>query len=289
MLQRYAITSDIHGCFAEFVALLEGVGFTISKGQIVPPADGRVLLFAGDLSDRGPDSPRCLLLMAELVRHGYARFAALGNHDERLLDALAGKELASHPLRSFTETLRQILRSDNPERVREAALEMLSAAPRFSVFHDQKFVVAHGAAYPTDLRKNADPLGPHLTRGVRSDEPDDRGRRVRTYEWVKKWRGHNYRVIIGHHPTPDRLPALMGRGKVIAIDTGCVFGGRLSALLLPERRFFTVRSSVRYDGDGPRGIQAPLQSPPAAKISRGRVTAARTARWQQLVDALARA
>lgn len=282
-MRPLAITSDIHSCFPEFVALLEGLGFKIVKGEIQGPPDQRLLVFAGDLVDRGDYAALTLLLMDRLVREGHAEIGALGNHDERLFDSLTGHGFGDKVITSAVDTLRQLLIFENPKLPRDAALRLFGNAPRFSVFHKERLVVTHGAALPTDLHPRADPHAFHFTRGVLAKKLDSRGRRPRTYDWVKKWRSHSYHVVFGHHPTPSRLPGFLAGGAAIAIDTGCAMGGNLSAILYPEKSFLIVKSSIKIEGDGPRGIQVSMKPPAATSIKRARVTLARTERWEKLV------
>jgi protein phosphatase len=281
-MRPLAITSDIHSCFPEFVALLEGLGFKALKSGIVAPADDRLLLFAGDLVDRGEDAALVLLLMDRLVKEGYAKIAALGNHDERLADSLAGRGFGDKIITSAVDTLRQLLIFPDPTLPRQAALDLFEGAPRMTVLPEERIVVTHGAAFPGDLHPKAKRDGSYLTRGVLASKPDGRGRRPRTYNWVKEWRRHHYRVVFGHHPTANALPGLMAGGSVIAIDTGCVMGGHLSAFLYPEQSFLLVKGATRVESY-PRGIQSPMSNPGPSLIRKARVTAARTARWTELV------
>lgn len=278
-----AVTSDIHSCFPEFVALLEGLGFRALKSGIVAPADKRLLIFAGDLVDRGEWAAMSLLLMQRLVAEGHAMIGALGNHDERLLQSLNGSGFGDRILTSAVDTLRQLLRFPDPALPREAALSLFNKAPRYSIFPDEQLLITHGAAFPRDLTSRADPFASHFTRGVLSHKVDSRGRHPRNYDWVKHWRGHHFRVLFGHHSTPNRLPGIMADGRVIALDTACAMGGNLSAFLYPERRFLIVKSTVKEEGEGPRGIQMPMRSPRPEQMKRARVTAARTKRWSELL------
>ena len=92
----FDIIGDVHGCHDELVGLLQKLGYAISADsdgvRHVTHAQGRSVVFVGDLVDRGPDSPGVLRLVMTMVRDGIALCVA-GNHDQKLSRALRGRDV----------------------------------------------------------------------------------------------------------------------------------------------------------------------------------------------------
>lgn len=249
----YLVTSDIHGCFPEFVALLEAVGFTIADGAIQPPADRRRLLFAGDLTDRGDEEALTILLFERLVKDGWAEVAAIGNHDRRLKGALSGKPLPER-LGGLPQTLQRLLCFSDPQLPCSAVQWLFASQPLFSSYGP--LLIAHAALTRADL--NGQRENNHIVEGMAEGE-DEHGRPIRVFGWAKEWAGGEYQVVFGHNTTPQRLPCFLESDQVIALDSGCVFGGALAGYLWPERKFVAVRSLRNRASDTPIEVTGDLQ------------------------------
>jgi len=239
----FDIIGDIHGCFDELVELLRQLGYEVSaKGEgsrnELPTArhpERRKAIFLGDLVDRGPKTPAVLRFVMNMVHEGSA-ICVPGNHEQRLLRKLQGRDVqVSHGL---AETLAQ-MDADAPEFRREVA-EFLDSLVSHFVLDDGKLVVAH-AGMKEELQGRASKVVREFALfGETTGETDEFGLPVR-YNWAEEYRG-NAAVAYGHTPVPE--PQWLNR--TINLDTGCVFGGKLTALRYPEMELVSVAAKDRY-------------------------------------------
>src|SRR5688572_14927294 len=114
----FDIIGDVHGCFEELQELLVLLGYKIERtaddrktfGFLVTPPPGRILLFVGDLVDRGPDTPSVLRLAMSMILAKTA-YCVIGNHDNKLLRKLSGRNVqVTHGL---AESLEQLAKERN--------------------------------------------------------------------------------------------------------------------------------------------------------------------------------
>ncbi|MCA8961977.1 MAG: polynucleotide kinase-phosphatase, partial [Planctomycetes bacterium] len=246
----FDIIGDVHGCFDELLELLRSLGYGVTRGdgatgfaegdiEISPPVtDGgtaRTLVFLGDLVDRGPKSPAVLQLVMRLVAEGKA-FCVPGNHDTKLLRKLNGRNVQlTHGL---AETMEQ-LDGQPPERI-EAARLFLDGLISHYVLDGGRLVVAHAGLKAHMQGRGSARVREFCLYGETTGETDEFGLPVR-FDWAAEYRGRAM-VVYGHTPTP-RAEWLNG---TICIDTGCVFGGSLTALRYPERELVAVEALERY-------------------------------------------
>jgi protein phosphatase len=232
----FDIIGDIHGCYDELVELLGDLGYaTAADGFTVTPPAGRRALFLGDLVDRGPAIPAVLRLVMSMVA-GEAALCIPGNHEVKLLRALNGKNVTQ--THGLAQSLEQ-LAAEPPEFSREVAT-FIDALVGHYVLDEGRLVVAH-AGLPENLQGRASgQVRAVALYGDTSGETDDYGLPVR-YPWAEEYRGRAL-VVYGHTPVPEALWV----NKTICIDTGCVFGGRLTALRYPERELVSVPAHEVY-------------------------------------------
>jgi protein phosphatase len=232
------IIGDIHGCLDETLDLLGKLGYSIAERDghfVVDHGDGRKLVFVGDLVDRGPNSPVVIRLVRDIVAAG-AGFCVAGNHDVKLSKALRGRDVKlTHGL---AESMAQM--EGYSGEFREGAAEFLDGLVSHYVFDDGKLVVAHAG-----LREEMHGRGSGMVRqfamyGETTGETDEYGLPVR-YNWAADYRGKAM-VIYGHTPVPEAE----WLNNTICIDTGCVFGGKLTALRYPERELVSVPARQTY-------------------------------------------
>jgi len=234
----FDIVGDIHGCFDELVALLSKLGYRVSGGrespQVVPP-QGRRAFFVGDLVDRGPDSPGVLRLVMGMVKAGHA-LCVPGNHEKKLLRKLRGRDVRlTHGL---AETMEQLDRE--PDEFKGQVVEFIDSLVSHFVLDDGKLVVAH-AGLREDLQGRASgKVREFAMYGETTGETDDFGLPVR-YDWASDYRGKAH-VVYGHTPVPEAT----WLNRTICIDTGCVFGGKLTALRYPEKELVDVEAARQY-------------------------------------------
>ena len=192
-------------------------------------------MFAGDLVDRGPQSPQVLRLVMDTVKSG-AAFCVAGNHDVKLSRKLRGKDVKiTHGL---AETLVQ-LEATTPEFRRDAA-EFLDDLVSHYVFDAGRLVVAHAGLKEEMHGRGSGAVRAFCMYGETTGETDEFGLPVR-YNWAQDYRG-SAMVVYGHTP----VPTAEWLNNTICIDTGCVFGGSLTALRYPERELVSVPAARMY-------------------------------------------
>ena len=249
----FDVIGDVHGCLPELAVLLEKLGYTVDRdeaGRAVNAAhpDGRRVIFLGDLVDRGPDSPGVLRLVMGMVAAGTA-LAVPGNHEDKLLRALRGRKVrVSHGLETTLEQL-----AAEPAEFRAAVETFLDGLVGHYVLDGGRLVVAHaGLAEKLQGRASAR-VRSFCLYGQTTGETDSYGLPVR-YPWAEDYRGRAM-VLYGHTP----VPAPEWVNNTLCLDTGCVFGGSLTALSYPERVLVSVPSArVYYEPARPFPAPSPV-------------------------------
>jgi protein phosphatase len=238
----FDIVGDIHGCYDELVLLLEKLGYDVSRAQegVVTPPVGRRALFLGDLVDRGPKVVGVLELVMSMVETGHA-LCVPGNHEQKLSRKLDGKDVrVTHGLE---QTLAQ-LEAHGDSEARAAFAKRVRAFIRSLVSHyvldDGNLVVAHAGLKAEFQGRGSAKVRDFCLYGETTGETDDFGLPVR-YDWASEYRG-NARVVYGHTP----VPTAEWVNRTMCIDTGCVFGGSLTALRYPELELVSVKAKETY-------------------------------------------
>lgn len=227
----FDLIGDIHGCFDELRSLMEKLGYVIDGDgpYRVSHPDGRRLIFVGDLVDRGPKTPQVLRIVMDMVSDGVA-FCVAGNHDEKLKKALMGRDVkVSHGL---AESLEQ-LALETPE-FRAQVVEFLDGLISHYVFDGGKLAVSHAGLKEHYIGRGSPRIRSFAMFGETTGETDEFGMPIR-YNWARDYRGQTM-LVYGHTPIPE--PEWLNR--TINIDTGCVFGGKLTALRYPEKELVSV-------------------------------------------------
>lgn len=234
----FDIIGDVHGCRDEAVELLRALGYTIAGTRDVPlvtAPEGRRAIFVGDLVDRGPDSPGVLRLVMHMVENGTA-LCVPGNHDVKLMRKLRGKDVRiSHGL---AETLQQL--ESEPVEFRKQAADFIYSLISHYLLDDGRLVVAHAGLKQSLQGRASGAVREFALYGETTGEADEYGLPAR-YDWAGEYRG-DAMVVYGHTPVPE--PEWINR--TLCVDTGCVFGGRLTALRYPERELVSVPAARVY-------------------------------------------
>ena len=234
----FDIIGDVHGCIDELLELLQKLGYVVEIGDgryTVQPPEGRKLIFVGDLVDRGPGTPEVLRVVSGMVGAGQA-FCVPGNHDVKLVKALRGRDVKlTHGL---ADSMRQ-LEKESPE-FRHEIVKFLDGLISHYVFDDGKLVVAHAGLKESMQGRGSGGVREFALFGETTGETDEFGLPVR-YNWAADYRGKAL-VVYGHTPQPEPL----WLDNTVNIDTGCVYGGSLTALRYPEREFVSVRARATY-------------------------------------------
>ncbi|MES2045473.1 MAG: polynucleotide kinase-phosphatase [Pseudomonadota bacterium] len=234
----FDIIGDVHGCADELETLLGNLGYAITwsgKDVTVMPPEGRRAIFVGDLVDRGPRSPDVLRIARHMVEAGTG-FAVVGNHDDKLKRHLAGKNVkVSHGL---AETIEQI--AAEPPEFAASMRDWLDGLISHYVLDGGKLVVAHAGLKEEMQGRASGAVRSFCMYGETTGEIDDFGLPVR-FDWASDYKGRA-KVVHGHTPVVE---ANWVNGT-LCIDTGCVFGGKLTALRYPEMDLVSVPAARTY-------------------------------------------
>ncbi|GIE92152.1 polynucleotide kinase-phosphatase [Actinoplanes regularis] len=236
----FDIVGDVHGCRAELEALLGKLGWELIRDGSGRPVDavhpeGRKAVFVGDLVDRGPDSPGVLRLVMGMVAAGHA-ICVPGNHEQKLARKLNGRNVQlTHGL---PETLEQL--AAEPEEFVGEVRSFIDGLVSHYVLDDGKLVVAHAGLKEAYQGRASGRVRSFALYGETTGETDEYGLPVR-YPWAREYRG-SAAVVYGHVPTPQ--PEWIN--NTICLDTGCVFGGALTALRWPERQLIDTPAAKEY-------------------------------------------
>lgn len=248
----FDIIGDIHGCATELEDLLKKLGYQVDwnpddelRYRIVPPA-GRRVMFLGDLVDRGPRVPDVLRLVMAMVQEDHA-LCVLGNHEVKLRRKLSGRDVKlTHGL---AETMAQL--ATEPPEFLERTSKFIDSLISHYLLDEGKLAVAHAGIKEGMQGRSSGAIREFCLYGETTGEVDEYGLPVR-YNWAADYRG-KAKVIYGHTPVPD---AEWFNGT-ICLDTGCVFGGRLTALRYPEMELISVPArQVHYASAKPLGAPA---------------------------------
>ena len=239
----FDVIGDVHGCLDELVELLGELGYQAERdeaGRVVGASHpaGRKVVFLGDLVDRGPDTPGVLRLAMGMTAAGSA-LAVTGNHEAKLVRAMRGRNVkTSHGL---AESLRQLDAAEAAEPgFRADAERFLDGLIAHYVLDGGRLVVAHAGLTEAFHGRASGRVRAFALYGDTTGETDEFGLPVR-YPWANDYRGRAM-VLYGHTP----VPSAEWVNNTLCLDTGCVFGGRLTALRYPERELVSVPAHRMY-------------------------------------------
>ena len=231
----FDIIGDVHGCCDELEALLQQLGYARNGDGAWSHAEGRKAVFVGDLVDRGPRIVDTLKTVMTMSQAG-AALCVPGNHDIKLKRKLSGRDVTvSHGLDRTLSELEQ-----ETSEFRAAVQEFIDGLVSHYVFDEGRLVVAHAGMKEEMQGRGSAKVRDFALFGETTGETDEFGLPVR-YNWASEYRGRAS-VVYGHTPVPE--PEWLNR--TINIDTGCVFGGRLTALRWPEKELVSVPARATY-------------------------------------------
>ncbi|MFE0025579.1 polynucleotide kinase-phosphatase [Amycolatopsis sp. NPDC059021] len=252
----FDVIGDVHGCRSELETLLPRLGYVIARDDAGRPTgarhpEGRTAVFVGDLVDRGPDTPGVLRLVMGMVAAGTA-LCVTGNHEHKLVRALDGRKMTvSHGL---SESLAQ-LAAESAE-FRTAAREFMYGLVSHYRLDGGALVVAHAGLKEEYHGRASGRVRAFCLYGETTGETDEYGLPVR-HPWANEYRGAAS-VVYGHTPVAEAL----WHNNTLCLDTGCVFGGALTALRWPEREIVAVPAeAVHYEPVRPLRAPEPERQP----------------------------
>jgi protein phosphatase len=232
----FDIIGDVHGCATELEELLTALGYAVAWGEtlgeravtVTPPA-GRKAVFLGDLVDRGPNAPDCLRIAMSMTAAGTG-YCIQGNHERKFSRWLAGRKVTiAHGLQ---QTIDQYELAD---RGFKTAVQPFVDDLRSHLWLDAgRLAVAHAGIKAEMIGRGSGVVREFALYGETTGEIDEFGLPVRA-DWAANYRGETT-VVYGHTPVPEAQWV----NNTLCIDTGCVFGGKLTALRWPEREMVEV-------------------------------------------------
>ena len=237
----FDIIGDLHGCFDELALLLGRLGYRIDPfepGEDLIRArhpEGRTAFFVGDMTDRGPRNVDCLRLVMGMCDEGSGR-CVIGNHDYKLNRWLGGRQVRlNHGLDLTVAELEQ-----TSEAFRKQVAQFIHGLRSHAWLAGGGLVVAHAGLKEEMHGRGSGAVRSFAMFGETTGEVDELGLPVRL-EWAREYRG-KADVVYGHTPVPEAE----WLNSTIDIDTGCVFGGKLTALRWPEREIVSVPATRQY-------------------------------------------
>ncbi len=234
----FDIIGDVHGCYDELISLLKKLGYQISindDNYEIHHKDNRKVIFLGDLVDRGPKVVEVLKIVMHMVRSNIA-YCVQGNHDNKLYRKLEGRNVqVKNGLENSIEQL-----ENETQEFKDEVREFLKHLDSHLIFDHQRLVVAHAGIKESYIGRTSRSIRSYTLYGETTRETDEFGLPKR-YLWAKDYKGKAF-VVYGHTPNlePYRL------NNTINIDTGCVFGNKLTAYRYPEEELISVNAFKQY-------------------------------------------
>jgi protein phosphatase len=234
----FDIIGDVHGCFDELCELLGKLGYAVDRETYTvsrKESDPRKAVFLGDLCDRGPKNAEALRLVMNMVKAGSA-ICVPGNHDVKLLKHLKGTDVTrTHGIDATIAALD----GETPE-FREDARKFLDGLVSHYVLDGGKLAVSHAGVTEKYQGRASGRVRSFCLYGETTGERDEFGMPERV-DWTEDYRGRA--AVVYGHIASEEIREVNG---TFCIDTGCVFGGRLSAMRWPEKDFVSVAAAREY-------------------------------------------
>ncbi len=232
------IIGDIHGCFSEFKELTEKLGYDWSDGIPIHKQD-RKLAFVGDLTDRGPQSLLVVESIYKLIQKGLAYYVP-GNHCNKLYRYFKGNKVqVTHGLET-TAAEYDALGATQKQRIREAFIHLYENAPLYQVLDNGNLIIAHAGIREDYIGKHSEKVKTFVLYGDITGEKNPDGSPVRR-DWAQYYQGKAL-IVYGH--TPVKNVRIIN--NTYNIDTGAVFGNKLTALQYPELNIVSVESTMPF-------------------------------------------
>lgn len=229
------VFGDIHGCFRELCTLFEELGYEKINDLYIHPQN-RIPIFVGDLTDRGPESIKVIQLVYKMVvKEKVAKYVP-GNHCNKLYRFFLGNNVKQQHGLETTVAEFEALDNKMQGHVRNQFMRLYEEAPLYLQLPEVNAVIAHAGIKQSYIGRQDKKVKTFVLYGDITGEIDESGKPIRR-DWAQHYRGNNW-IVYGH--TPVLNPRIVN--KTINIDTGCVFGNKLTAFRLPEENIVSVPS-----------------------------------------------
>lgn len=233
---KFDIIGDIHGCYEEFRALTDQLGYSWSSGIPIHP-EGRLLAFVGDLTDRGPQSLKVIETVVNLVSKKKAYYSP-GNHCNKLYRYFLGRNVSvTHGLETTVAEYKSLSNAEQHE-ISQKFIDLYETSPIYQILDGGKLVIAHAGIRDDYIGRTDKKVKTFVLYGDITGKFHPDGHPIRR-NWAKNYNGKAI-VVYGHTPVKDPITL----NNTHNIDTGCVFGGKLTALRYPEIQFMSVPSTM---------------------------------------------
>ncbi|WP_099157114.1 bis(5'-nucleosyl)-tetraphosphatase PrpE [Virgibacillus ndiopensis] len=233
------VIGDIHGCLEELHDLFYTLGYQKETNIFIHP-EGRIPVFLGDITDRGPKSIEVIKLVCEMVLQRKKAKYVPGNHCNKLYRYFLGNRVQQkHGLETTVVEYKTLAQSEQ-EIVKQQFMRLYESAPLYLEIPEVNAIVAHAGIKESFIGRTDKKVKSFVLYGDVSGKFDEDGRPIRG-DWAKYYQGARW-IVYGH--TPVLEPRLVK--KTINIDTGCVFGKDLTAFRLPEEQIVSVPSKQPF-------------------------------------------
>lgn len=239
---KFDIIGDIHGCYDEFMLLIEKLGYSMDTG-IPVHAEDRHLAFVGDATDRGPNSLKMLQLLFHMQDAQVLHYSP-GNHCNKLYRFAKGNNVQlTHGLETTVAEI-DALSKEQRNQFLTRYRQFYEALPLYQTLNNGDLIIAH-AGIPEQLigKPNSEKVRVFVLYGDITGEKLADGKPVRR-DWAKQYKGQAC-IVYGHTPVQEARFI----HHTINVDTGCVFGGKLTALRYPEMNIVSVPSLQPLQND----------------------------------------
>lgn len=230
---------DVHGCYEELTELFYALDYQLQDHIFIHPR-GRIPIFLGDLTDRGPDSIKTIeLVYAMVIEHERAKYVP-GNHCNKLYRYFLGNNVRINNGLETTVAELKALTHQKQEIIRSKFIELYERAPLYLHIPESNVVIAHAGIKQAYIGKINKKVKTFVLYGDITGEVDQYGRPIRL-DWAQFYDGDTW-IVYGHTPVIEPRKV----NQTINIDTGCVFGNALTAFSLPEEKITSVPSQQPF-------------------------------------------